>query len=285
MLTWEEDVEAAALRAQGWSIAAIARHLGRDPKTIRAYLDGNRTPGQRQRSTPNVFAPFVDYVAARLAEDRHVWATALYDEVQALGYPGSYPSFTRALRSRGLRPRCEACAGVKGRETVDIAHPPGQEQQWDWADLPGAPWGGVAHVLVGALSYSSQARAVLAEAQDLPHLVEALDSASRSSCWRTSRSPSSSPSCSARACSFWPFRHRSRRSVSFAPARPRPDPRRRTVRDRDVPGCPEPQGLSQQPSTGEKAPADASAPTPRARAATALCAPGPSRFRPPGSLR
>jgi transposase len=53
MLTWEEDVEAAALRAQGWSISAIARHLGRDPKTIRAYLDGQRTPGQRRRSTPD----------------------------------------------------------------------------------------------------------------------------------------------------------------------------------------------------------------------------------------
>lgn len=175
MLTWEEDVEAAALRAQGWSIAAIARHLGRDPKTIRAYLDGERTPGQRRRSTPDVFAPCADYVAARLAEDRHVWATALYDEVLALGYAGSYPSFTRALRSRGLRPRCEACAGVKGRETVDIEHPPGAEQQWDWADLPGAPWGGVAHVLVGALSHSSQARAVISESEDLPHLVEALD--------------------------------------------------------------------------------------------------------------
>jgi len=175
MLTWEEDVEAAALRAQGWSISAIARHLGRDRKTIRAYLDGDRTPGQRRRSSPDPFAPFADYVAARLAEDRHVWATALYDEVQALGYAGSYPSFTRALRTRGLRPRCEACAGVTGRETVDIAHPPGTEQQWDWADLPGAPWGGTAHVLVGAFSSSSQARAVLAEAQDLPHLVEALD--------------------------------------------------------------------------------------------------------------
>jgi transposase len=175
MLTWEEDVEAAALRAQGWSIAAIARHLGRDPKTIRAYLNGQRTPGQRRRSTPDVFAPFVDYVAARLAEDRHVWASVLYDEVVALGYPGSYPSFTRALRSRGLRPHCEACAGVKGRETVDIEHLPGAEQQWDWADLPGAPWGGVAHVLIGALSYSSQARAVLSESEDLPHLVEALD--------------------------------------------------------------------------------------------------------------
>lgn len=175
MLTWEEDVEAAALRAQGWSILAIARHLGRDPKTIRAYLNGQRTPGQRRRSTPDVFAPFVDYVAARLAEDRHVWASALYDEVRQLGYPGSYPSFTRALRTRGLRPHCEACAGVKGRETVDIEHPPGQEQQWDWADLPGAPWGGTAHVLVGALSHSSQARAVISESEDLPHLVEALD--------------------------------------------------------------------------------------------------------------
>jgi transposase len=175
MLTWEEDVEAAALRAQGWSISAIARHLGRDRKTIRAYLDGDRTPGQRRRSSPDPFAPFADYVAARLAEDRHVWASALYDEVQALGYAGSYPSFTRALRTRGLRPHCEACAGVTGRETTDIDHPPGVEQQWDWADLPGAPWGGSAHVLVGALSYSSQARAVLSESQDLPHLVEALD--------------------------------------------------------------------------------------------------------------
>jgi transposase len=179
MLTWEEDVEAAALRAQGWSIAAIARHLGRDPKTIRVYLAGERVPGQRRSSAPDVFAPFVDYVAARLAEDHHVWATALYDEVVALGYPRSYPSFTRALRTRGLRPRCQACAGVKGRETVDITHPPGQETQWDWAELPGAPWGGVAYVLVGALSYSSQARAVLAEATDLPHLVEALDGVTR----------------------------------------------------------------------------------------------------------
>jgi hypothetical protein len=121
MLTWEEDVEAAALRAQGWSIAAIARHLDRDPKTIRAHLAGERVPGQRRSSAPDGFAPFADYVAARLTEDRHVWATALYDEVVALGFRGSYPSFTRPLRTRGLRPRCEACASVKGRETVDIA--------------------------------------------------------------------------------------------------------------------------------------------------------------------
>src|SRR6266540_1765478 len=44
MLTWEEDVEAAALRAQGWTIAAIARHLGRDRKTIRATWTGTAPP-------------------------------------------------------------------------------------------------------------------------------------------------------------------------------------------------------------------------------------------------
>ncbi len=38
MLAREEQVEAHALRAQGWSVSAIARHLGRDRKTVRAYL-------------------------------------------------------------------------------------------------------------------------------------------------------------------------------------------------------------------------------------------------------
>lgn len=48
----------------------------------------------------------------RLREERHVRATASYDEVVAQGDPGSCPSFTRALRTRGLRPHCEACAGA-----------------------------------------------------------------------------------------------------------------------------------------------------------------------------
>jgi hypothetical protein len=35
MLTWEDCVEAQALRAKGWPISAIAAHLGHDRKTIR----------------------------------------------------------------------------------------------------------------------------------------------------------------------------------------------------------------------------------------------------------
>ncbi len=38
MLTQGEDVEADALRKRGWSVSAIARHLGRDQGTIRGYL-------------------------------------------------------------------------------------------------------------------------------------------------------------------------------------------------------------------------------------------------------
>src|SRR4030081_1988897 len=85
MLSLEEDVEAHALRSRGWSISAIARHLARDPKTVRAYLAGARTPKVRVRSAPDSFGRYEEYVAARLREDPHVWATALYDEVRALG--------------------------------------------------------------------------------------------------------------------------------------------------------------------------------------------------------
>lgn len=179
MLTWEEELEAEALFKRGWKISVIARHLGRDPKTIRAYLAGERTPGVRRRSVPDVFEPFAGYVSQRLADDRHVWASTLFDEVVELGYSGSYPSFTRALRARELRPTCPACAAGSHRESAIIAHPPGEETQFDWLELPDPPpgWGlaGHAHLLVGSLAHSSRWRAVLAESEDQPHLIEALD--------------------------------------------------------------------------------------------------------------
>jgi transposase len=168
-------VEATALRKQGWSITAIANHLGRDRKTVRAYLNGTRVAGERRRAEPDPFEPFVLYLRERLREDPHVWATALYDEVSALGFPLSYQSFTRGLRARELRPHCEACDGVKGRATIEIEHPPGEEIQWDWDELPEAPWGGDAHLLVGSLPFSGKFRACFAESEGQAHLIEAMD--------------------------------------------------------------------------------------------------------------
>ena len=177
MLTQEEDVEIHALRKQGWSISAIARHTGRDRKTVRAYLGGEREAGVREPAEPGPFDRFEPYVRQRLADDRHVWATALFDEVAALGYDQSYPTFTRKLRERGLRPRCEACEGVKGRATVDIEHPPGAEIQWDWDELGVCPWDPTVEVflLVGSLSYSSKSRGWLTYSMDQPHLIEGID--------------------------------------------------------------------------------------------------------------
>jgi transposase len=192
MFTGNEDMEATALREQGWSISAIARHLGRDRQTIRNHLNGTRVAGQRRRSDPDPFEPFVPYLRERLREDPHVWASALFDEVVALGFSLSYQSFTRGLRLHALRPHCEACDGVKGRATIEIEHPPGEEIQWDWVELPEAPWGGDAHLLVGSLPCSGKFRGVFAESEDQAHLIEAMDGVLRrlggnARRWRTDR--------------------------------------------------------------------------------------------------
>lgn len=103
MLTREDDVDAPALHARGWTISAIARHLGHDRKTIRAYLAGGRVAGERARSGDGAFDPFVAYVTERLREDPHLWAMTLFDELTALRVqPGGHglPIHRRAGASR-----------------------------------------------------------------------------------------------------------------------------------------------------------------------------------------
>jgi hypothetical protein len=67
MLAWEQVVEAKALRSQGWSISAIARHLGVTRVTVRRYLSGDAVPGERVRSAPDPFDEFAEYARLRLA--------------------------------------------------------------------------------------------------------------------------------------------------------------------------------------------------------------------------
>src|SRR3954451_22624274 len=178
MLTWEDCVEAQALHARGWSITAIAAHTGHDRKTIRAYLNGGRRPGERKPGRPEGLAEFIGYCRQRLTDDPHLWLTTLFEEVVGLGYTASYPAFTAAVRRHGLRPRCQACAAAKTRDRQVIDHPAGEETQWDWLELPDPPehWGyaGKAHLLLGTLAHSSRWRGWLAETEDQPHLVQGL---------------------------------------------------------------------------------------------------------------
>lgn len=112
MLTREDDVEINALGKRGWSISAIARHTGRNRRTIRNYINGVTTPGVRRPAGEDSFAPFVEYVTARLGEDPHLWARTLCDELEELGFTLSYQSLTRNIRQRGL-------PGVRGMPVGD----------------------------------------------------------------------------------------------------------------------------------------------------------------------
>ena len=189
MLTEEDDVEIHALARRGWSVSAIARHTGRDRKTVRKYLTEPRLP---RAPAPSCLVPFRDYLSARLADDAHVDATVLHREVAGLGFERSYVTFVRELRRLDLRPRCEACRSGAHGASVELCHEPGEEIQFDWLELTETPWGEPAYVLVGALSYSGKCRAVISEGMSFAHLAEAIDGVLRrlggtSRVWRTDR--------------------------------------------------------------------------------------------------
>jgi transposase len=190
MLSREDVVEIVALHRRGWSISAIARHTGRDRKTVRAWLRGERD--RERRRGPSPLEPFRGYVAQRLSDDPHLDATVLLRELRHLGFERSYPTLTRELRRLELRPACEVCTRGGHRLTIELVHEPGEELQLDWLELPETPWGAPAHGLVGALSHSGRIRAVLSDGEDFAHLVGALDGVLRrlggsARCWRTDR--------------------------------------------------------------------------------------------------
>ena len=190
MLSREDEVEIVALHRRGWSISAIARHTGRDRKTVRAWLRGERDREARRKASP--LEPYRAYIERRLGDDPHLDATVLLRELRPLGFDRSYPTLTRELRRLGLRPVCEVCKRGGHRLTIELGHEPGEELQLDWLELAQTPWGEPAHVLVGALSHSGRIRAVLSEGEDFAQLVAALDRLLRrlsgtARCWRTDR--------------------------------------------------------------------------------------------------
>jgi transposase len=173
MLTQEDDVEIHALAARGWTKAAIARHTGRDRKTISKYLA--RPRGEQRERAPSCLEPFRGYLDARFDEDPHVDATVLHRELIEAGFDRSYPTLVRELRRLELRPVCVVCEHRRGRApTVEIEHPAGEEIQWDWLELHDTPWGEPAFVLIGALSHSGRFRAVFCEQMTFGHLAEAI---------------------------------------------------------------------------------------------------------------
>ncbi|MBD0688816.1 Mu transposase domain-containing protein [Streptomyces sp. CBMA123] len=162
------------MRHQGWSISAIARCMGRDRKTVTAYLNGERTVGVRAE-TRDEFLQFVPYCRQRLDDDPHLQARMLHREIVELGYNRAYSTFTRALRRHLMWPR----RGPRHRGRASPGRGPLEDVQFDWVRLPAPPveWdcGQEMYLLMGSLTRSGHWRAALAGTSDLPHYVEALD--------------------------------------------------------------------------------------------------------------
>jgi len=190
LLSREDVVEIVALRRRGWSVSAIARHTGRDRKTVRTWLEqGERRCRPR---APSVLEPYRAYVERRFADDPHLDATVLLRELRPLGFDRSYQTLTRELRRLGLRPECALCKRGGHRLTIELVHEPGEELQLDWLELTDTPWGAPAYVLVGALSYSSRIRGMVSDGLDFAHLAAAIEGVLRrlggtTRSWRTDR--------------------------------------------------------------------------------------------------
>jgi hypothetical protein len=99
---------------------------------LSAPLNNERTPGVGKQAHPDVFEPFVDDVSRPLAEDPHLWARTLCDELEGLGFNGQ-------VKVQGLGP----CRGKVGEVLVGpfIVEPvdPVQGAELDVVDVAPRP--------------------------------------------------------------------------------------------------------------------------------------------------
>jgi transposase len=129
MVRFGELMMILELHRQGVSITAIARRTGRDPKTIRKYIErGIEAPayGPRCAGRPSKLAAYLDFLRERVTAFPDLSAARLTREIRELGYVGAYTAVKRYLAA--IRPQ----NGPKPYE-VRFETPPGVQAQVDFA--------------------------------------------------------------------------------------------------------------------------------------------------------
>jgi transposase len=117
------------LHRQALSVTAIARRTGRDPKTVRKYVErGIEAPvyGPRSVGRPSKLGPFMGFLRERVVAFPDLSASRLTREIRELGYVGAYTAVKRFLAA--IRP----ANGPKPYE-VRFETPPGLQAQVDFA--------------------------------------------------------------------------------------------------------------------------------------------------------
>jgi transposase len=117
------------LKRQGLSIAAIARQVGLDRKTVRRYLErGLEAPVYGPREPrPRLLEPFEGYLREQISAYPGLSGSRLLREIKELGYRGGYTAVTDFLRA--IRPP-QRPMFERRFET-----PPGRQAQVDFAQF------------------------------------------------------------------------------------------------------------------------------------------------------
>ena len=117
------------LKRQGLSIAAIARQVGLDRKTVRRYLRGGLEPPayKRREPGPRLIEAFEAYLRERVAAYPELSGKRLLREIREFGYQGGYTAVTDFLRE--VRP-AQRPPFERRFET-----PPGRQAQVDFAEF------------------------------------------------------------------------------------------------------------------------------------------------------
>src|SRR5262245_25866946 len=138
------------LHRWGLSISAIAQRTGRDPKTLRKYIERRLEPpayGPRRAGRPSKLAPYLDYLRERVTAFPELTAARLTREIRERGYAGAYTAVKRYLAA--VRPE-----NVPKPFEVRFETQPGQQAQVDFARFITAftdePGGHTDHLAVAA---------------------------------------------------------------------------------------------------------------------------------------
>ena len=177
MIKWEKRVLLVHYLEQGLPVAAIARELGVDRRTIHRWKaagelqpdpeTGHLPQKDRRAPQPCKLDPYKEIIRARLADYPELSAVRLFEEVKAAGYTGGLTQVKLFVQE--VRPRPEP------EPIVRFETEPGHQAQVDFAEVR-FPWG-KRFVLLVVLGYSRMLWLKFYPRADMRVLISGLEEA------------------------------------------------------------------------------------------------------------
>lgn len=130
--------EVCSLHAQGWSLSAIADHVGLHRDTVRTYVQAPSFPQRQPRSPqPSILDPFKPYILQRWNAGCHT-GTVIARELKARGYQGGSTTvldyITQLRKAAGIPPKRRV--GVTAAAITDPTHRVASSRDLIWLVLP-----------------------------------------------------------------------------------------------------------------------------------------------------